>query len=201
MKLRHSPTSPFVRKVQVLAIETGLDKRLEMVATSTTDPASGLSKENPLGKVPSFVADDGTALYDSPVICEYLDSLHGGAKMFPAAGPQRWTALRRQALADGIMDAGVLGRGESLRADGERSVSYLALQKQKMANAVDALEKEAPSFGSGIDIGLIAIACALGYLDFRYAADAWRNGHPNLAKWYDAFAQRPSMQRTAPPKS
>lgn len=201
MKLRHSPTSPFVRKVQVLAFETGLDKRIEMVPTATTDPASGLSKENPLGKVPSFVTDDGTALYDSPVICEYLDSLHGGAKMFPPAGPQRWTALRRQALADGIMDAGVLGRGESLRADGERSVSYLALQKQKMANAVDALEKEAASFGNGIDIGLISIACALAYLDFRYAADAWRNGHPNLAKWYDAFAQRPSMQRSAPPKS
>jgi len=201
MKLRHSPTSPFVRKVQALAFETGLDKRIEMVATSTTDPASGLSKENPLGKVPSFITDDGTALYDSPVICEYLDSLHGGTKMFPAVGPQRWTALRRQALADGIMDAGVLGRGESLRADGERSVSYLALQKQKMANAVDALEKEAASFGNGIDIGLIAIACALAYLDFRYAADAWRNGHPDLAKWYDAFAQRPSMQRTAPPKA
>lgn len=199
MKLRYSPTSPFARKVLVAAIETGLDKRIELVTTSTTDPASGLIKDNPLGKVPALLLDDGSSLYDSPVICEYLDSLHGGAKLIPASGPQRWTVLRREALADGIMDAGVLGRGEVLRPAGQQSPAFLALQRQKMAAAADALEKEAPSFGTGLDLGLIAIACALGYADFRYAADEWRKGRPGLAKWYEGFAKRPSMQRTAPP--
>jgi len=199
MKLRYSPTSPYVRKVLVAAIETGLDKRIELVTTSTADPASGLVKDNPLGKVPALLLDDGSSLYDSPVICEYLDSLHAGPKLIPASGPQRWTALRRQALADGIMDAGVLGRGEALRPEGEKSPAFLALQRQKMAAATDALEKEAASFGTGLDIGLIAIGCALGYADFRYAADEWRKGRPALAKWYEGFAKRPAMQRTAPP--
>ncbi len=199
MRLRYSPTSPYVRKVLVAAIETGLDKRIELVTTSTTDPASGLIKDNPLGKVPALQLDDGNSLYDSPVICEYLDSLHGGPKLIPASGPQRWAALRRQALADGSMDAGVLGRGEVLRPDGEKSPAFLALQRQKMAAAADALETEAASFGTGLDIGLIAIACALGYADFRYAVDEWRKGRPTLAKWYEGFAKRPSMQRTAPP--
>jgi glutathione S-transferase len=199
MKLRYSPTSPYVRKVLVAAIETGLDERIELVTTSTADPASGLIEDNPLGKVPALLLDDGSSLYDSPVICEYLDSLHGGPKLIPPSGPQRWTVLRRQALADGSMDAGVLGRGEVLRPDGEKSPSFLALQRQKMAAAANALEKEAASFGAGLDIGLIAIACALGYADFRYAADAWRKGRPALATWYEGFAKRPSMQRTAPP--
>jgi len=199
MKLRYSPTSPYVRKVLVAAIEAGLDKRIELVTTSTTDPASGLINDNPLGKVPALQLDDGSSLYDSPVICEYLDSLHSGPKLIPASGPQRWTVLRRQALADGFMDAAVLRRGESVRPDGEKSPTFLALQRQKMASAADALEKEAASFGTAIDIGLIGIACALGYADFRHAADEWRKGRPALAKWYEGFAKRPSIQRTAPP--
>ncbi|HXQ42603.1 MAG TPA: glutathione S-transferase N-terminal domain-containing protein [Candidatus Udaeobacter sp.] len=199
MKLRYSPTSPYVRKVLVAAIETGLDKRIELVTTSTTDPASGLINDNPLGKVPALQLDDGSSLYDSPVICEYLDSLHSGPKLIPASGAQRWTVLRRQALADGFMDAAVLRRGEFVRPDGEKSPTFLALQRQKMASAADALEKEAASFGTAIDIGLISIACALGYADFRHAADEWRKGRPALAKWYEGFAKRPSIQRTAPP--
>jgi glutathione S-transferase len=199
MKLRYSPTSPYVRKVLVAAIETGLDKRIELVTTSTTDPASGLINDNPLGKVPALQLDDGSSLYDSPVICEYLDGLHNGPKLLPPSGPQRWTALRRQALADGFMDAAVLRRGEFMRPDGEKSPAFLALQRQKMASAADALEKEAASFGTALDIGLISIACALGYADFRHAADEWRKSRPALAKWYEGFAKRPSIQRTAPP--
>jgi len=197
MKLRYSGTSPFVRKVLVCAIELGLDKKIERQPTNPSDPASGLGKENPLGKVPSLQLDDGSALYDSPVICEYLDSLAGN-KFHPSSGPARWTALRRQALADGIMDAGVLARGEALRPAGERSPGFIAKQKGKMATALDALEGEADKFGDGLDIGLIAIASALGYVDFRFAADNWRGTRPKLARWYDRFAQRPSMQATAP---
>ncbi len=197
MKLRYSGTSPFVRKVLVTAIELGLDKRIERVPTNPSDPASDLGKENPLGKVPSLQLDDGIALYDSAVICEYLDSLAGN-RFHPASGPARWTALRREALADGIMDAGVLVRGEILRPAGEQSAGFAAKQKGKMAKALDSLEGEADKFGEGLDIGLIAIASALGYVDFRFAADKWRQSRPKLARWYDRFAQRPSMLATAP---
>ena len=197
MKLRYSATSPFVRKVLVLAIELGLDKKIERQPTNPNDAASDLAKQNPLVKVPSLQLDDGSSLYDSPVICEYLDSLAGN-KFHPASGPARWTALRRQALADGVMDAGVLVRGEMLRPAGEKSEGFIARQKVKMANSLDALEAEADKLGDRLDIGLIAIAAALGYVDFRFAADNWRAKRPKLARWYDRIAQRPSMQATAP---
>jgi glutathione S-transferase len=197
MKLRYSPISPFVRKVLVVAIELGLDKRVERVPTSPGDPATDLPKENPLGKVPSMKLDDGTALYDSAVICEYLDSLAGN-KLHPATGAARWTALRREALGDGMMDAGVLARGEAIRPAGEKSEGFIAKQKGKMMAAADSLEAEADKFGDGLDIGLIAIASALGYLDFRFAAEKWRQSRPKLARWYDRFAERPSMKATAP---
>ena len=193
MKLRYSPTSPFVRKVVVLAKELGIENKIELQRTNTTDPE--LSTQNPLGKVPSLLLDDGSSLYDSPVICAYIDSAN---KLHPTSGQARWTAARRQALADGIMDAGVLGRGEMLRPDGEKSEKFIALQKTKLNNAMNALEKEADSFGDGIDIGLIAVAAALGYMDFRYASENWRSTRPRLARWYDRFAQRPSMQTTVP---
>ena len=192
MKLRYSPTSPFVRKVVVLAKELGIENKIELQRTNTTDP--DLATQNPLGKVPSLVLDDGSSLYDSPVICAYIDT----ANKFHPSGPARWTAARRQALADGIMDAGVLGRGEILRPAGEKSEKFIALQKAKLNNSMDALEKEADSFGDGIDIGLIAVAAALGYMDFRYASENWRSTRPKLARWYDRFAQRPSMLTTVP---
>ena len=197
MKLRFSATSPFVRKVLVCAIELGLDKKIERQPTNPNDAVSDLAKQNPLVKVPSLQLDDGSSLYDSAVICEYLDSLASN-KFHPAGGPARWTALRREALADGLMDAGVLYRGEFLRPAGEKSEAFMAKQKGKMTNALDALESEADKLGEGLDIGLIAIASALGYVDFRFAADTWRAKRPNLARWYDKFAQRPSMQATAP---
>jgi glutathione S-transferase len=194
MKLRFSGASPFVRKVMIQALETGLDSKIERITTATTDPV--LAKENPLSKVPSLTLDDGSHLYDSPVICEYLDSLHNGAKMFPAAGPARWTALRRQALGDGMMDAAVARRGESRRPANEQSPSAMAVQRAKVTAGLDVLEAEADKLGSGIDIGLISIACALGYLDFRFASEDWRKGHPKLARWFESFAKRPSMQST-----
>ena len=145
------------------------------------------------------MTDDGQALFDSRVICEYLDSRHGGAKLFPAAGPARWTALRRQAQADGILDAGILARYETLlRPEERRWPDWVAGQKAKMARALDALEQEAGSFGAAVDIGTIALGCALGWLDFRYAADDWRAGRPRLAGWFEGFAARPSMTATVP---
>ena len=115
MRLRYSPTSPYVRKVSVCAIEFGLAERIERIPTDTLDPKTDLAEHNPLVKVPALVLEDGEVLYDSPVICEYLDSLHDGAKIFPPAGPERWTALRQQALGDGILDAAILCMLETLR--------------------------------------------------------------------------------------
>ena len=201
MRLHTNPASPFGRKVKVLAHEAGLIGRLELLdqATTPVSPSEAVVRDNPLGKIPCLVTDDGEALYDSRVICEYLDSLHDRAKMFPPASPARWTALRRQAEGDGIMDAGVLGRYESfLRPEERRWPEWLEGQKGKCRRALDSLEGEADGFGDMVDIGTIAIGCALGYLDFRYGDEDWRATRPRLATWFERFAARPAMARTAP---
>lgn len=200
MRLISAGASPFVRKVRVLLIETGLDGKVELDAAATTPvkPDAKIVASNPLAKIPCLVTDDGQALYDSRVICEYLDGLHAGAKMFPS-GAARWPALRRQALGDGIMDAGVLTRYETfLRPENLRWADWIAGQGGKIARGVDALAAEAGALNKGIDIGAIACACALGYLDFRFPDMAWRDGRGALADWYEGFAARPSMQQTAP---
>ena len=202
MKLRYSPTSPYVRKVVVTAAERGLEDQIERIPTNAQDLKSDLSTVNPLGKVPALILNDGTALYDSPVICEYLDSQAEGAPLLPPAGPARWTALRQQALADGIMDAAILRmletvrRPEPLRWDG-----WVEVQKGKVLRALDTLERDAGDLKGPLTLGQIAVGCALGYLDFRFAADNWRVGRPGLAAWYEGFAQRPSMQASTPPEN
>jgi len=199
MKLRFSPTSPYVRKVSVAAAELGLAGRIERVLTDTRDPKSGLPQDNPLGKVPALTIDDGEVLYDSPVICEYLDSLHQGPKLFPATGPARWRALRQQALCDGILDAAILRMLESVRRpEALRWPDWIALQSGKVARALDRLEAEVAQLSGPLTIGQIAAGCTLGYLDFRFAKEDWRPAHPKLAAWYKDFAKRPSMQETVP---
>jgi glutathione S-transferase len=198
MKLRYSPTSPYVRKVTVTAHETGLNGRIQRVPTVTTDPASGLAQDNPLGKVPVLILDDGQRIFDSPVICEYLDSLHQGPKIVPPSGPERWVALRRQALADGILDAAVLRLLEGRRPANEQSPTWIAKQKAVIERSLDALEGEVDRLGDSLTIGHIAIGVALGYLDFRFAGDRWRDRHPKLARWNERFQQRPSMSSTVP---
>jgi glutathione S-transferase len=201
LKLHYSYASPYVRKVMAVAIETGQRERLELTArkVSPIAPDAEVNRDNPLGKVPCLVTDDGQALFDSRVICEYLDSLHGGPKMFPAGGPTRWTALRRQAEGDGILDAALLARYETfLRPEALRWPDWTLGQKAKFRRALDGLESEASSFGDTVDIGTITIGCALGYLDFRYAADGWRASRPALTAWFERFSQRPSMAETVP---
>ncbi|HEV2162138.1 MAG TPA: glutathione S-transferase [Stellaceae bacterium] len=204
MKLRYSPTSPFVRKVLVLAIETSLDNRIERVPTTVmpVQPNEDLSHQNPLMKLPTLVTDDGQVLFDSRVICEYLDGLHSGPKLFPPAGTARWTALRQQALGDGILDAGVLNRYETaVRPADKKWAEWSAGQMRKIHNGLTALDATVKDggFGGPLTIGQIAAGCALGYLDFRYAGDGWRERHPDLAKWYAGFAKRKSMLTTVPP--
>lgn len=195
MKLRYSTTSPFVRKVHVLAIELGLADKIELVKTNTADPASGLNQDNPLNKVPALALEDGSTLYDSRVICEYLDA-QGKGGFFPPAGSARWTALRRQALADGMMDAAVLRMMETRRAENERSAAWDARQKLKVAQGLDALE--ADHLGPQLDIGTLTIAILLDYLDFRFKAEDWRASHPKLAAWHKTFSNRASLQKTLP---
>jgi glutathione S-transferase len=198
MKLRYSSASPYVRKVIVLAIETGLDGRIERVPTDVRDPSTDLPGDNPLGKVPTLITDGGEALYDSPVICEFLDTLHDGLKVFPPPGGARWTALRRQALADGVLDAGIARRLEALRPEKERSASWSAKQATVVNRGLDALEDEAAGLDGPPTIGHIAIGCTLGWLQFRFPDDHWRDGRPALAGWYEVFSGRRSMRETEP---
>jgi glutathione S-transferase len=197
MRLAFSPNSPYVRKVMACAILRGIDGRIELWTVPTTDPA--LAGVNPLSKVPTLVADDGATLYDSPVICEYLDSIGDAPGMFPAAGPARWTALRQQALGDGILDATQPRRREVGLPQDEGRREYIALQQGKVSRALDVLEGEAGSLGALRTIGEVTIACALGYLDFRYPHEPWRPGHPKLEAWYARVAELPAMARTVPP--
>jgi glutathione S-transferase len=201
MKLHFARPSPYVRKVRAVAIELGLDDRIELLERAMTPvaPEAALNADNPLGKIPCLVTDDNEALYDSRVICAYLDSLAEGRSVIPANGPERWTALRREALADGVLDAAVGRRYETfLRPKEKQWEDWIEAQRRKGERALDQFEKEAAGFGEIVDIGAIAIACALGYMDFRYADERWRNGRPTLAAWFETFSKRPSIAATAP---
>jgi glutathione S-transferase len=200
MKLHWSPRSPYVRKVMVAAHELGVRDRLEVVRTVVggTTPHVELMRDNPLGKIPTLVLEDGTVIYDSPVICEYLDTLHDGTKLFPA-WPERLTALRRLALGDGMLDIALAWLGERFRPAEKQSAPHMALWQGKLRACVAALEQEADALAaSRFDIGHIAIGIALSYLDFRFGDLGWREGHPRLAAWHARFDARPSVVANPP---
>lgn len=201
MKLWYAPASPFARKVRVAAIELGVNDRIELidVAVSPAKPNADLARENPLVKVPALKSDDGILLYDSRVICEYLDALGGGGRLFPAQGAARWHALTRQALGDGFMDAGILRRYElALRPAHLHWNDWLAGQQTKVDNALAAADAQAGAWGEAFDIGHITIACALGWYDLRFPDAGWRAKHPALATWLARVEQRPSLAQTKP---
>jgi glutathione S-transferase len=193
MKVYSSPASPFVRKVRVLALEIGLDLEVEHIATATH---ADLPLANPLAKIPTLIRDDGPPIYDSAVICDYLDARFAGGRI-PAAGADRWRALTLEALADGLCDAAVWRRGEMARPGGDGHPDALAKQAALVARALDTLEAQAGSL-AGFGIGEIAAACALGYLDFRFPAEPWRPTRPALAAWFEGIRARPSMKATEP---
>lgn len=198
MKLRYSVTSPYVRKVLATAIEAGLNSRIERVPTDPWSPETDLPASNPLGKVPALELDDGTVLFDSRVICEYLDSLQGGAKLYPESGAARWQALRLAAIGDGISDAAINRLLDGRRPENLQSADWQARQQRTMARACDLLEAEVGSLDGPVTIGQLSVACALGYLDLRFDADQWRQGRLALAAWFEIFAQRPSIATTKP---
>lgn len=199
MKLFYSPTSPFARKVRVVMAERQLGE-IELVTVSPFDLPPQLLAANPLSKVPALLLSDGSVLYDSPVICEYLDGLGLAPALIPPAGPARWTVQRRHALADGLMDTTLsLAIEENRRPENERSPQWINRWGATIRRTVDALEQECNWSGDPVDMGQIAIACALAYLDLRAAAHVtWRAGAPQLSEWFAAFARRPSMQTTIP---
>ena len=189
MKLHFSGASPFVRKVMICAIELGLDGKIDKLAAAAhpVNRDASIVANNPLGQVPTLVTDDGNILYDSRVICEYLDTLAGGS-LFPKAGPARLVALVEQSLADGLLDAAILVRYERVaRPETLKWEAWEQGQLDKIRCALDKLEAAASGFPSRLDIGTITIACALGYLDFRFPELAWRQGREALAAWFEAF--------------
>jgi glutathione S-transferase len=190
MILRSVPASPFGRKIKLAAAILGLDGDIRVEATDTNDPADTLRGQNPLGKIPTFVLEDASTLFDSRVISEYLDALAGGGRIIPAEGRARFAALRLQALCDGVMDACILQVYESRRREAaHREPKWLAYQADKVARALAVLEGEPRGLDARPHVGQIALACALGYLDLRFGG-GWRAGHRRLVAWLDAFAAR-----------
>ena len=199
MILRSSPASPFVRKVRIAIKLLGFDDKIEARDTDLNDPADPIRKQNPLGKIPALILEDGTALYDSRVILEYLDQLAGGGKIIPREPAARFAALGLQALCDGVLDASVLLVYENrYRPEDKRVQVWIDRQAGKVKRALDALEAAPPKLTQLPDVGQIALACALGYRDFRFEG-GWRKDHPRLVAWLDAFAAHvPAFAATKP---
>ena len=200
MELFGSAASPFVRKVRIVAIETGLGESLTWreMTTNPVDPNLGLAEANPLVKMPTMKTETGQALYDSRVICEYLDSLGGGPQIFPERTNDRWFALCQQALGDGIMDAAVSIRYEqNIRPNENRWDEWIEGQLGKIRRGLDRGEAEADTLDDTPHIGAIPWACVGAYLDFRFPEENWRRDRPTLANWYDSFSSRESMVLTS----
>jgi glutathione S-transferase len=189
--------SPYARKVRVLVLEKRLGDRVAMQSCLPFEKPADLVALNPLSKVPCLVLEDGTALYDSPFICEYLDQLSAPG-LLPAVGPTRWATLGRQALADGILDAGVSIRLERQRAEAERSPAWVTRQTEVIERTLNAFESAIIDFGERITLAHIALGCALAWLDFRMPDHDWRKRRPQLSDWFDKISERPSMLATRP---
>jgi glutathione S-transferase len=200
LTLRFSPSSPFVRKIRIAASVLGLEKDIKAEPAETTSTSDTVRQQNPLGKIPTLVLEDGSTLFDSRVILEYLDHRAGGGRIIPTEASTRFAALRLQALADGVMDASVLLVYEGRWRPPERhEPKWVDLQAGKVARGLTALEAAPPPSGATPDIGQIALACALGYRDFRFPG-TWRADHPRLVAWLDEFARRvPAFAATKPP--
>lgn len=195
MILRSAPASPFGRKVKIAAALLGSSSLITSVDTDTASVTDSIRRENPLGKIPTLILEDGNSLYDSRVIVEYLQHLAGAGDVIPTDPAIRFRALTLQALADGIMDASLLQVYETRwRAEDRRDANWVSHQSDKVARGLAALEADTPPVTA--DIGAIALACALGYLDLRFAG-AWRAAYPGLVAWLDSFGKAvPAFEAT-----
>lgn len=202
LTVRTGAGSPFGRKVRIAVSVLGLADKVAIESASNQDPADPIRQQNPLGKVPVLLLEDGGTLFDSPVILEYLDTLAGGGKIIPTEKKARFDALRLEALADGILDASILLVYEGRYRTAEKhEQKWLDLQAGKVARGLAELEAAPPSLGTPPNVGEITLACALGYCDFRFEG-RWRKDHPRLVAWLDNFAARvPAFAATTPPPS
>ena len=199
MILRYSPTSPYVRKVSVVIRELGLSGEIECVPTDPWDPATDLSDQNPLGKVPTLITEAGETLFDSHVICEYLDGIHGGPKLIPEDPKTRIEALQLEALGDGVLDAAVLAFIEAeRRPEAFRWPVWASRQRAAIDRSLHWLAEHLHLSADRMHLGHLTIGCALGYLDFRLGDLNWRERHRNLSGWYEELSARESMRQTQP---
>lgn len=202
MKLYFSPASPYVRKVMVVAHEKGVADRIELLgsAANPVNRDKTIVASNPSGKVPTMLLDDGSAIYDSRVICAYVDAQAASPVLVPAEGAERFAVMTLEALADAILDAALLARYEKImRPEALYWDDWHRGQMEKIDSGLDALETVwLPHLQGPLSLGSIAAACALGYLDFRFPDKDWRSGHPGIAAWFETVSKRPSMQATMP---
>ncbi len=198
MKCYATDNSPYARKVRVTCIETGLYDEVEWQMITREQRAEIIPGINPLGKVPVAILDSGLVLLDSPVICAYVDSLNNGSKLIPEAGEQRWAVLTLEASGDGLCEAVIATSQEDQRPGEQRSQGVVDRQMGKAAAALAVLDGQAKDFNDPPLMGEIAVACALGYMEFREVVPDWRETCPNLARWYADILDRPSFIRTSP---
>lgn len=198
MKLYARPLSPFARKVRVMVREIGIaDQVEEIMLDSLEEMASEMPKYNPLGKIPALVLDDGSILYDSKVICEYLDTLHEGPKFFPSDVSVRWQTLLLQSLADGIGEAVIIASmNKYMRPEEFVYEPAVEFQLEKIERGLAEINSKIEQLEGPLTIGPVSVACMLAYTDFRFPDLGWREKNPHLATWYASFCERPSMKAT-----
>jgi glutathione S-transferase len=198
MELKYSPLSPYVRKVTLVAHELGIADRMRLTRIDARNEPERLTPFNPLGKLPTLVTDAGAVYYDSPVICEFLDAEFGAHRLLPQAGTRRWEILTRMALADGMIDAAILVRLERARPEAKRADDWIAWQMRKVNAGMDHFEAVVGTFGDALDLGQIALACALGYMPLRLDELAGLPRWPGLRAWYAQRSLREAFRLTAP---
>ncbi len=199
MKLHWSPKSPYVRKVMICVHELGLTGKVTTIRSvaDMKSPNPAILRDNPLSKIPTLMLDDGEALFDSLTICEYLDHLAGGHRLFPPAGPDRWQALTWHALGSGLLDILILWRNEREKPKERQTPIWISAFAIKVEACLDRLDSLVPQLdAAAFGIGHAAIGCTLSYMDFRFAALDWRDGRPALAAWHQLFSARPSAIAT-----
>ncbi len=200
MKLHWSPRSPYVRKVMIVAHELGLEQRIQRVRSVVTmrEPNLEVMRDNPLAKIPTLVLENGESLFDSAVICEYLDFLAGGNKVMPPPGSERWPVLTRHALANGLIDILILWRNERDKPKSSQTDEWLSAFEIKTVAALASMERQLLLFDhDNFYLDQITFGCCLSYMDFRFDSFNWRHGRPRLADWYGHFEQRSSAIATA----
>lgn len=200
MQLFYSPTSPYARKCRALIIEKSLENKIECVEASPLDDPKALLAANPLGKVPALIRKSGPALIDSPLICEFIDTLNDD-RWIPANGESRVLVLRQQALADGLLDLTMGRRIEMNRPANRRFKEWTERWERGIARTLAQLDSERGQFEHSVDLGALSIAVALSYLDLRYAELDWRSAHPGLASFHARWHARQSFVQTEPPAS